>query len=149
MLFTKPVTVPIFSAVERVGKVTISSSVTIKGMTAVLRSCRCCASGWGDTPDGMLNIFWGLFWMLSWIFTFQDPGMVVIHSLRLESSCTNQKPGNFFLLQIINILKITPQLQMSYICDVIFFELLSTHIIKNPWKAILMRFTLLVTDAPL
>jgi len=43
------VTVPIFSAVEGVGEVTISSSVTIKGMTTVLCSCRCCASGWGRT----------------------------------------------------------------------------------------------------
>ena len=61
VLFKKPVTVPIFSAVERVGEVTISSSVTIKGMTAVLRSCCCCASGWGDTPDEMLSIF---FWVV-------------------------------------------------------------------------------------
>jgi len=43
------VTVPIFSAVEWVGKVTISGGGAVKGMTAVLRRCCCCASGWGDT----------------------------------------------------------------------------------------------------
>merc|ERR1711971_286933 len=38
------VTVPIFSAVEGIGEVAISSSVAVKEMTAVLCCCCCCAS---------------------------------------------------------------------------------------------------------
>ena len=46
-----PVTVPIFSTIEGIGEVAISSSVAVKEMATVLRCCLCCASGLGRTPD--------------------------------------------------------------------------------------------------